>query len=365
MTMPAESDLRELRELATSIFDGLAADALMIPQTEIGWNAQLWQTLENSGLTLLTTPTDCGGSGAGLAELSVVLESAARSAAPAPIAETDLLASWLLQRAGISVPAGPLASAHGQLEITPAGEGRSTVTAVIPRVAWARVAEHVVVLGQTGSRTVVLTLPRGDFTVDAGVNVAYEPRDTVRIGAIFDDTGIVDVSPDTPRQWRLRGAFARSASTIGYLDRVLELTVDHASQRSQFGRPIAKFQAVQHMISAIAGEVTATQAAHNAAVKAAVEHGIDSDKAEFAVAAAKAQASRAASTVSAHAHQVHGAIGFTLDHQLRHFTLRSLAAAKEFGDAREWNIRLGQLALGALGDGGAKSLWHVITDGAR
>lgn len=365
MTMPAESDLRELRQLADSIFDGLAADALMIPHTEIGWNAELWKTLEDSGLTLLTTPIDCGGSGAGLAELSVVLESAARSAAPAPIADTDLLASWLLRRAGMSVPAGPLASAHGQLEITPAGEGRSAVTAVLPRVAWARVAEHVVVLGEAGPRAVVMTVPRGEFTVVEGANVAYEPRDTVRIDATLDDTAIVEVSRDTLREWRVRGAFGLTASTVGYLDRILGLTVDHASQRTQFGRPIAKFQAVQHMISAIAGEVTATQAAHNAAVAAAVACGIDSKAAEFAVAAAKAQAARAASAVSKHAHQVHGAIGFTLDHQLRHFTLRSMAAAKEFGDAREWNVRLGQLALGALDDGRADSLWHVITDSGR
>jgi acyl-CoA dehydrogenase len=77
----------------------------------------------------------------------------------------------------------------------------------------------------------------------------------------------------------------------------------------------------------------------------------------LAVAVAKAQSARATATVSRATHQVHGAIGFTLDHQLRHFTLRALAWRGEFGNERFWERRIGEIVLAS----GADALWPLVT----
>jgi acyl-CoA dehydrogenase len=89
------------------------------------------------------------------------------------------------------------------------------------------------------------------------------------------------------------------------------------------------------------------------------EHGFAAPAGQLAVAVGKAQSARAAGTVSRVSHQVHGAIGFTLDHQLRHFTLRALAWRGEFGNERFWERRIGETVLA----GGADALWPMVTSG--
>src|SRR2546430_1295270 len=105
--LPSEADLDELRALARSIFARSAAETLNVQRMAIPFDDSLWQTLAASGLTLLSTPESAGGSGAGVAEAAVVLAVAAEHAAPVPVAETDLLAAWLLVLADLEVPSGP------------------------------------------------------------------------------------------------------------------------------------------------------------------------------------------------------------------------------------------------------------------
>ena len=101
------------------------------------------------------------------------------------------------------------------------------------------------------------------------------------------------------------------------------------------------------------------RAACEVAVRTAVQDGIGSPAAELAVAIAKSQAARASGVVSRNAHQVHGAIGFTLDHKLRHFTLRVLAWRGEFGGPRHWEHRIGDIALTR----GGGDLWSMVSSG--
>ncbi|EHN76869.1 acyl-CoA dehydrogenase, partial [Streptomyces coelicoflavus ZG0656] len=102
----------------------------------------------------------------------------------------------------------------------------------------------------------------------------------------------------------------------GAHDRVLELTVDHVTTRVQFGRPLAKFQAIQQELAKLAGEVAAASAAADQAADAYVAGG----DITFAVAVARARIGEAASKASAIAHQLHGAIGFTREHVLHRYT---------------------------------------------
>lgn len=122
----------------------------------------------------------------------------------------------------------------------------------------------------------------------------------------------------------------------------------HANERVQFGRPIAKFQAVQQQIAVLAANVAAAGAAADAAAH---------DGSRFAIAAAKARIGEAASLACAIAHQVHGAMGFTREHALHRFTTRLWAWREEFGDETYWWDWLGRDAARHGGSG----LWPFVT----
>jgi acyl-CoA dehydrogenase len=356
--MPDAEDLRDLRALACSILDKYAADALTTPQQALPFDESLWQTLAGSGLTLLSTPVSAGGSGAGIAEAAALLSAAAEYAAPVPIAESDLLAAWLLTAARLDVPAGPLTSATCEVAISDADQRMVRIAGAADRVPWARNCDEVVVLGTSGTEDVVVRLPTDRCSIVPGHNVAHEPRDAVRFDLDLPRESVVPVPGGLAQEWLLRGALARAVQTCGAMESALVLTIEHASQRTQFGRPLGRFQAVQQQVAEAAGEVAAARAASEVAVRTAVQDGIASPAGELAIAITKSQTARAAAVVSRVAHQVHGAIGFTLDHRLRHFTLRMLAWRGEFGGARDWERRIGAFALTA-----GEDLWSLVSSG--
>jgi acyl-CoA dehydrogenase len=128
--------------------------------------------------------------------------------------------------------------------------------------------------------------------------------------------------------------------------------VQYAQDRVQFGRPIAKFQAIQHNLAVLASQAAAAGAAAEIAAEA-VADGIRIP----AIAAAKTRAGEAAGIGAGIAHQVHGAIGFTYEHRLHFFTKRLWAWRDEYGSESEWSGRLGQHMAAA----GADRLWAEIT----
>src|SRR5439155_26920222 len=136
-------------------------------------------------------------------------------------------------------------------------------------------------------------------------NRAGEPRDTL----VFERAEADDVRP-AACDLRERGALTRAALMAGALTAMARLTVAYASERRQFGRPIAAFQAVQHHLVAIAQESSLVSAAADGAARV---------PGAFEIAAAKALASRAALTATRSAHQVHGAMGMTQEYRLHHF----------------------------------------------
>jgi alkylation response protein AidB-like acyl-CoA dehydrogenase len=143
----------------------------------------------------------------------------------------------------------------------------------------------------------------------------------------------------------------------GALDRALSLTAEYVSVRRQFGRAIAEFQAVQQQHAVLAGEVAAAGAAAAGAVEAA-DAGLgtavdETQMSILSIAAAKIRAGAAAAKGARIAHQLHGAIGVTYEHQLHHFTARLWSWRDEFGSERDWSVFLGR----ELVRGGGAGLW--------
>ena len=147
---------------------------------------------------------------------------------------------------------------------------------------------------------------------------------------------------------RRRGALLRSIQMAGALARVRDLTVRHASERHQFGQPLNRFQAVQQHIAELAGEAALAEAAVAAAV---------ADPSPRRVAAAKVVAGRAAGRGAALAHQVHGAIGFTREHELHRLTTRLWRWRDDYAGESRWAESLGDLYAHA----GADRAWEVLT----
>ncbi|MET0703047.1 MAG: acyl-CoA dehydrogenase family protein [Mycobacterium sp.] len=341
------SDLLAVRELADDILVAATEPMLDVQRVDLEFSAELWGTLERSGLTLLTTPEERGGTGAGLHELAVVLESTGYHAAPVPIAEHDLLASWLLGIADLPAAVGVSTAA---VTDQPLRAGR--LDAVLEHVPWAGVADAVVVAGAG----FVASIPTTQLTIALEPDIAGQPHGRVHIAAELDGAWFAEVDIATANEFRLRGALARSLQTCGALARALTLSCEHARQREQFGRPIAKFQAVQALIADAASSVALAKTAVDYATQIVVTHGFDSPHGLFAVSVAKIEAARAATLVARNAHQVHGAIGFTLDHRLRHFTTRALAWRSDFGAPRAWQHQLGRLVLDSPND-----VWELVT----
>jgi acyl-CoA dehydrogenase len=297
-----------------------------------GWDAGLWQALEETGLTLAGSPEEAGGSGGDLFAAADIAAAAGAAAAPVPLAET-LAAGMLLARAGLAIPPGPLT-------VAVAGQGAA---GALRRVPYGRLATTVAAGGGKDGEdgdwlAVIAPAGRGG----TGRNLAGEPRDEVGLGA---DAEVREAPGGTADYARRLLRLFRSLLIAGAAQRTLDLTVTYVKEREQFGRPLAKFATVQQELARMAGEVALIGAATQAAV--AAEEAVSAGEAVPAVVAAKAQASSGAGVVAAIAHQLHGAIGTTEEHRLRLTTTRLWSWRDEDGSEAECFAELGRAALGA------------------
>ncbi len=320
----APDDLTDLRNLVDDIgarsFDAKIGHRGLPDE----FDAAAWRHLEDSGLTRLSCSPE---SGAGPAEAAVVLRSLARHAVTVPVAETDVLAGWLAARAGLDVPeAGPL-----------------TVATALDAVPYAGDAAAIVLALPDGDRLKVAVCTPAQLTITKGHNAGGEPRDTVTAD-LPDD---VFVSVDAADELTRRGAWARCVQTIGALDAAVEFSVAHTREREQFGRPLSAFQAVQHTLATMAGEVERARAATDLAVAAAADHGFAGSQTDYAVTVAKVTLGEVVPSVVTAAHQLHGAIGVTIEHRLWLATMRARSWNSEFGDTAHYAQRLGRLVLSA------------------
>jgi acyl-CoA dehydrogenase len=154
----------------------------------------------------------------------------------------------------------------------------------------------------------------------------------------------------------LMGATVRAMQMAGALEAILDLAVAYANERVAFGRPIAKFQAVQHNLARLAGEVAAALAAAGSAADAMANAAMPDEAGFLEAASAKIRVGEAAGEGAAIAHQVLGAIGFTREHVLHRFTRRLWAWRDDFGNESQWAVKLGRLVAAR----GADGLWPML-----
>jgi alkylation response protein AidB-like acyl-CoA dehydrogenase len=150
-------------------------------------------------------------------------------------------------------------------------------------------------------------------------------------------------------------ALVRACQMAGAMQAALDLSVQYTRERQQFGKALSTFQAIQQQLAVFAEETAATNMAAAAACRAA-----DRGDAAFEVACAKLRANIAVGTATTVAHQVHGAMGFTAEYRLHHFTRRLWQWRSEFGNDRYWADKLGTM----VADRGSQGYWPFLVDPA-
>lgn len=339
--MTESTELRDFAQMLSEVFT--PGDDHRIGEV-VEVDRVLWSTLGELGLDRLTGSEATGGSGAGWVEAALLLGAAGGAASAVPVAENDVFAGWLLEQAGLEV--GPALRTAAVLDEH--GNAR--------HVPWARFADAIVVLWPAADGTWrVAEVARTDVDLTESVNLASEPRDHIRV-----DTSTLsgtEVPAALVDEFRYRGALVRVLTSVGAMDRILELVVEHTTARVQFGRALGKFQAVQALVSDLAAESALAHAAADAAVVSAAENGFGSARTRFAVAVAASCSGHAASVIVRNAHQALGAIGFTVEHELHRHANRILSWRSEFGTVASWDAEILTTAV-ASGD-----VWPLITDG--
>jgi acyl-CoA dehydrogenase len=324
--------MSDVRDLMLTTLDRVMDDTLTTAAREKadgnGLSAVVWAALEEQGMTALGD----AGNDIGYSDAMALVQRAAYHAAPVPLGEA-IAARRLLSAAGIAVP-------------------DEAVTLSMPRakglsgMAWGRDIGLGIVATENGLQLV----EHKNAIAYRGQNQAGEPRDDIDLSKarIVAEAAL----PGAAERLKREGALIRSVQLAGALDRTLEHCLTWVNDRVQFGKPLARFQAIQHSMAVMASEVAAAKVAVEMAVEAS-----DQEADAFAVGVAKSRAGEAAGKVAAAAHAAFGAMGFTREHSLHYSTRRLWAWRDEFGGETYWQAQIGR----EIAAGGGARLWGTLT----
>jgi acyl-CoA dehydrogenase len=352
-----------LTDTADEIMTSVCTDEALRAAERDGFAPAAWSAVAGAGLPWISVPEEAGGEGGDLADALAVLRVAGRHGLPLPLAETGVLAGWLCSASGLRVDRVPATVASGADLAWQDG----TVRGVAHRVAWGRSASHVVMLVPVGAAVpadghglVVAVFDADVLRVERHVSVAGEPRDTV----FFDGVPPLASAPAgagvTAEALRRRGALTRVVLMAGAIRRILDITVRYTAERRQFGRPIARFPAVQQHVVHIAQQaVMLEMAADLLSATAVADPELSGQAADFQVASAKTIAHEAAMIATSAAHQAHGAMGMTQEYPLHNLTRRLWAWTREYGTGAQAADQVGAL----VAEIGAAALWPAIASG--
>lgn len=342
-------------------------------ETDQGYDPGLWkQMVAQLDLPGIAVAEDYGGSGFGQIALTVVFEEMGRALFGSPYFSTAAMAATLLQQsedaqaeadylpgiaAGATTATVAMVEAAGRWD-----ESGIAVTAKQAEGAWAlngekhyvldgHVADLVLVVARTAAGISVFAVEKaaGGYSSEA-LPVLDRTRPQARLA--FDSTPARLIGVDG-EGWTAvsrmldRGAVCLAAEQIGGARRILEIAVDYARDRVQFGRRIGAFQAIKHRCAELFIEIEAASAALRYATWAA---SVDSDELPVVASIAKVQCSEAYIRAASECIQIHGAIGFTWEHPAHLYLKRAKSAAALLGGpAHHRNLvgcRIGGLMLG-------------------
>lgn len=326
--------------IAEAVRDMLAKECSSATLRE-SWGARpsprIRDCLAEAGVFGLVVAEQYGGLGMDERDAFGVLIETGRAAVPGPIAET-FAAVHVLQRAG---------NAHlAEMWLPKIAAGEATVTIGLgsaPLVESADAAD-LLILEHAGS---LYAVPRVGISVASQESIDRNRRLfslewSPAAGTKLGEQGCAQLLVTAMRDQLL---FAVSAQLIGLSRQLLDLSVQHVAVRTQFGQPLGALQAVQHRLADVA---VAVEFASPVVARAAcsLTEGVASSTRD--VAMAKVFASDAAERAAYSALQVHGALGYTREHDLHLYALRAWALALAHGNAQVHRARVADELLGVV-----------------
>jgi alkylation response protein AidB-like acyl-CoA dehydrogenase len=335
--------------------EGPSTEMRRLTETDTAYDATLWSKLTDQGYTGIIYPESYGGVGLGKVELMLLMEEAGRALLPGPFFSTVILAGSVLDAVGTPV--------HKEKYLAPIcqGEVRSTVAILEAGASWnPRDVQLSAVNGKlTGEKFFVSDAAVADFLIVVarnGVFVVDSKARGLKISPMhgmdltrklyaveFSNTPADELgsSVDIPRAFDIATA-ALAAELVGGMQRTLDVTVEYAKTRKQFGKPIGMFQAVQHQCADMYLETESSRSAVYYAGWALEENSPD---AATAVSIAKMYCSDAARTVGNRGIQIHGGMGFTWENDLHLYYRRAKASETAFGDATFHRERIASMVI--------------------
>ncbi|GAA1027638.1 MULTISPECIES: acyl-CoA dehydrogenase family protein [Amycolatopsis] len=354
MDLTLTADQRLIRDAAAGFLSARATEAgTRAVRTETsGYSRTLWKELVDLGWTGLPLPASDGGEGAGFLTACLLLEQLGAHQIPSPYLPSVVCAAFPIARFGTpgqreefvggvvrgrvlsyarAAPRGQWEADASEVLATPV-PGGYRLSGEAWFVPYAEAAEQLLVVAELDGDLAVFvadTAVPGVHSAELDV-VGSEPQYRVEFrDVVVPASRMIDGGRAVVRLISALGAVAACAEMVGGAERVLDSTVRYARTREQFGRPIGSFQAVQHHCADMAVDVLGARlTAYEAAWRLA--EGLPAD---MEVAVAKAAVSEAYRRVCALGHQVHGAIGFTYEHDLHLYSRHQFACSLAFGDA--------------------------------
>jgi alkylation response protein AidB-like acyl-CoA dehydrogenase len=296
-------------------------------------------------------PEDLGGQGGGLLELALTARELGRAAAPS--------ATWLQSAIVVPALADEPASVRAATEfgdVTALAARADRIPAAVTSVGSraGRLRGHIpCVLGAVRSPHLLVPVADGGATAlwlvesaDAGVGIHPRPlldrsRDVADV--VLDDVAArrLDVDANSVLgEIATRAAILVAADTLGASERMLQMAVDYSKQRQQFGQPIGSFQAVKHAAAQMLVTVESSMSIVCYAAQSA-EEGLPERATHAAVA--KAQVTRGGAEIADSALTLHGAVGYTWEHDLQLFYKRAKLDRVLFGTPTAWNERIADI----------------------
>ena len=324
-----------------------------------GYTAELWNKIAQQGWMGLVFPEEFGGIGMGFLELTILLEEMGRALLPSPYFPTVLLSGLTILEAGDGVQkkelipkiiSGQLISTLALTEMSASlnpsdiklcaeynpGEFKLNGTKLF--VPYANISDLLIVVARTGKSEHDLTM----FVVPKSAKgiaethlktIASDRQSEVTFSDVIVEEknvlGVVNGAWPILEKILSMAAVGKSAEMLGSCDKVLEMTLDYVTHRTQFGRPIGTFQAIQHHCANMSIDL---EGSRHLTYQAAWRLANDMES-SIEVAMAKAWVSEASQRICATAHQCHGAIGFTKEHSLQLFSRRVKANEIVYGDS--------------------------------
>ena len=347
----------QLRSFVRQFLDEKSDEAAVreLMASESGYDPAVWsQMAEQLGLQSLMIPEEFGGQGFGWVELVVVLEEMGRSLLCAPFFSSVVLSASALQLAGDEAAQGEYLPkiASGELISTvalteengrwdesgvtavasPSGDGW-TIDGAKHYVIDGHIADMIIVAARTDAGVSLFAVDGNASGLDrAALSTMDQTRKQAKLTLTATPATLIGTNGEG---WSVlekvldRAAVGLAAEQVGGAQKVLDMSVEYAKDRVQFGRPIGSFQAIKHKCADMLLEVESAKSAAYYAAWCAAE---DNDELPAMASLAKSYCSEAYFNATAENIQIHGGIGFTWEHPAHLYFKRAKSSELLFGD---------------------------------